>query len=189
MRVGARVEQRETLTGGLPAWTTSILEGRCTHRAPPGDPEGLTRSCLETWALHSTPERVARAARPGHAPSRQPRPSRALLYGQKRGQIRPERLFPPTVSLLHLLPTVTASPSSAPVPSNSSPSLSCTVTGTPPMGQPPAQSLPGSTVQAPQLALPSPLSCSLLQLLAAARLRVHLPQAGARLPLCAGPHP
>ena len=65
--------------GGLPAWTTSILEARCTHRAPPGDPGGLTRSCMETWALHSTPERVAGATRPGHAPSRQPRPSRALL--------------------------------------------------------------------------------------------------------------
>ena len=33
-------------TGCFPAWTTFTLEAKCTHRAPQGDPEGLTRSCL-----------------------------------------------------------------------------------------------------------------------------------------------
>lgn len=84
------------------------------------------------------------------------------VWGQKRGQIRPERLFPPTSSLLDLLPTVPTPPSSAPIPSSFLFQLVlhsdlCASRGTTPAQS--LQRLPSASAQARPLSLPFQAHC------------------------------
>lgn len=106
-------------SGGFLAWTTSILEANCMHTAPPGDPDGLTRSWRPGHAksLHS---RVCGWSRQTGTCSSLAAPAKwgSSLGAEMRymsDKARDGVSF--NCQHSHLLPRIAAPPSSAPIPS------------------------------------------------------------------------